>query len=161
MMTMNGKDHEGGWSILRYCPTVRMQSYKKQENSVNLLGNRVKECRMIKGKVVRMLNYLSTTPWRRVWECRYSSTTLYLSTRWRWEFSRLRNKNLERYDCTSLLVPSSLSGILYRFVSHSRIQTLPSILICRQQEWNISERICVKIDVDLRTKWLVTEYRYT
>jgi hypothetical protein len=44
----------------------------------NLLG---------KGKFVPLLNYLSTMPWRRMGEWKYSATILDLSTGWRWVVS--------------------------------------------------------------------------
>jgi hypothetical protein len=40
----------------------------------------------MKGQVVPVLNYLSTMPWRRMWEWSYSSTFIYLDNRWRWMF---------------------------------------------------------------------------
>jgi hypothetical protein len=38
----------------------------------------------VKGKVVPMLNKLSTMPWRHIGQWRCSSTILNLSTKWRW-----------------------------------------------------------------------------
>jgi hypothetical protein len=38
-------------------------------------------------KVVSLLNYLSTMPWKHMGEWRYSSTFLDLDTRWRWVVS--------------------------------------------------------------------------
>jgi hypothetical protein len=40
-----------------------------------------------RGEVVPVLNYFSTMPWRHIWEWRYSSTILDLSTRWKWVVS--------------------------------------------------------------------------
>jgi hypothetical protein len=40
-----------------------------------------------KGKVVPVLNWLSTVPWRHMGEWRYSSTILDLGVRWRWMVS--------------------------------------------------------------------------
>jgi hypothetical protein len=44
-------------------------------------------CCFPKGKFVSVLNELSTTPWRRMEEWRYSSTILDLGTRWKWVVS--------------------------------------------------------------------------
>jgi hypothetical protein len=39
---------------------------------------------MVRGKVIPMLNRLSTMPWRRMGEWRYSSAILDVGIRWRW-----------------------------------------------------------------------------
>jgi hypothetical protein len=45
------------------------------------------EAGSVKGKVVPVLNWISTIPWRHMGEWRYSSTFLDLGTRWRWVVS--------------------------------------------------------------------------
>jgi hypothetical protein len=39
---------------------------------------------LYKGKVIPELNWLRSTPWRRITELRYSSTILNVGSRWRW-----------------------------------------------------------------------------
>jgi hypothetical protein len=69
---------------------------------------------VVKGKVVLLRCYLSTTPWRLMGKWRYNSTILNLSTRWRWEVSftplpRYRRFPLEKKLGGRAVVPNWLS----------------------------------------------------
>jgi hypothetical protein len=64
-----------------------------------------------KGKVVPVLNYLSTMPWRHMGKWRYSSTIPNFGTRWRWVVSFMPLSLYPRYQLDNRLGgPQSRSG---------------------------------------------------
>jgi hypothetical protein len=84
--------HEVQWLFLIRMTRVRLpekvRNLLKNWESVNVWRGKISmELSRVKGKVVPVLNYLSTTPWGRMGEWMYNPHVLYLGIIWRWVVS--------------------------------------------------------------------------